>query len=477
LKWRRIYDRHPKLPVIGCQPKIASPTFIRLKNGVTMIIQRNAKTLMGAALLTSAILLPQAPAWSQATEDQIAVLEAEIATLDEEIKTSQSAESSYTGGVLAAMSALNTQTLRLTQSVLEARKVAIETGAPIEIKVPAVEPDPELADSILADIQAQQEIVDTARKEASGASGLMAAMAMTRYETERLSLAQLRQAWYRATYGIAFPMTGEPTSPVASPKPADTTSSNEDLVAETTAPEWADADFPEIDYTANVFEQLKNGGFEMVGWWGVEHSRADIDDSPQVYAMNVSDWPEGFSVTHPSLKVACVEKEPRVIYDADTYLMTDFNSNTLPVTVRIGDDEARQERWSKLTTSQGAGLFGASAVKFMVKLLDEEKLFLRLEEKNGKSHDLTLKLHGTAEVLEAVADACQFSLLDLSADDYRAIQTMLNAGGYEAGKPDGQWGPGSRAAMMRYQAAEGLQETGAPNRETLERMGVSLGNT
>ena len=40
------------------------------------------------------------------------------------------------------VAALNTETLRLTRSVLEARKVAEENGVPIEITVPAVQPDP-----------------------------------------------------------------------------------------------------------------------------------------------------------------------------------------------------------------------------------------------------------------------------------------------------------------------------------------------
>lgn len=438
-----------------------------------MIAKRSAKSFLGAAIFAVNVGLPHAPAWSQSQTNQVALLEAEITALEEEISGSEAAEAKYSGGVLGAISALNTETLRLTQSVLQARKVAEEAGAPIEIKVPAVQPDPKLAESILADLQAQQAVVDTAREEAAGSTGLVAAMAMTRYETERLTLSQLRQSWYRATYGIAFPMTGEPTNPVVRPN----TAADSETGAEVSVPTWADADFPEIDYSAAVFEQLNNEGFDLVGWWGVQRSRAAIDDSPQIFALNISDWPEGFAMSHPSLQAACIENEPRVIYNADSYLMTDFNSNTLPVTVRIGDAEARRERWSKLTSSKGAGLFGAEAVRFMANLLEEEQVFLRLEETNGKSHDLTVKLQGASSVFAAVADACKVSLLDLGPDDFRAIQTMLNAGGYDAGTPDGKWGAGSRAAMLRYQASEGLEETGTPNEETLERMGVSLGET
>ncbi|MFD2853553.1 peptidoglycan-binding protein [Seohaeicola zhoushanensis] len=71
-----------------------------------------------------------------------------------------------------------------------------------------------------------------------------------------------------------------------------------------------------------------------------------------------------------------------------------------------------------------------------------------------------------------MAEACHFSLLDLGREDYKAVQTLLNAAGFDAGTPDGQWGPGSRKAMAEYQASVGLPETGTPDRATLVRMGI-----
>lgn len=51
---------------------------------------------------------------------------------------------------------------------------------------------------------------------------------------------------------------------------------------------------------------------------------------------------------------------------------------------------------------------------------------------------------------------------------------MLNAGGFPAGTPDGQWGGGSKKAMTALQPANGLPETGAPDRETLRKMGLDF---
>ena len=416
-----------------------------------------------------------APALSQGADAPVSEVEAEIAALEEQISAAKREQDRYQGGALAAIAALNLETMKLTRSVLEARLAAEESGAPIEIVVPAVKPDPDLADEILEDIQAQQERMEEVRSEAEQAGGLMAALALTRYETERLSLSQLRQAWYRARYGIAFPTTGAPEKPQAGTATAAEEVEEGEEAQAASVPAWADPDHPEIDYNQPIFSSMADQGFEIIGWWGVEHSRAEIDDSRQVLAVNVSDWGGSFEVNHPSLKSACIEGEARVIFDADTFLVGDFNTNLMPVTVRIGDAPAETQRWSELTSSQGVGLFGAEAEDLMRNLLGEEKVFLRLTENDGQNHDLSIRLAGAEEVFEDVASACQFSLLNLGRDDYRAIQSMLNAGGYDAGTPDGQWGPSSRAAMLRYQRSEGLPETGAPDRKTLERMGLAAG--
>lgn len=75
---------------------------------------------------------------------------------------------------------------------------------------------------------------------------------------------------------------------------------------------------------------------------------------------------------------------------------------------------------------------------------------------------------------EVVAAACDVSLLDLERNDYRAIQTLLNNAGFDAGTPDGVWGTGSQDAVEAFQKANNLPVTGAPDRATLEAMGISF---
>lgn len=162
-----------------------------------------------------------------------------------------------------------------------------------------------------------------------------------------------------------------------------------------------------------------------------------------------------------------------MIYDTDDYLLTDFQSDAIPVTWRIDDREAVSDRWSKITSNEGAGLFDRRGENMVRELYDAKQLFVRIVENNGTQHDATFDLSGAKVAFAAAAAACSFSTIKLGVDEYRTIQALLNAGGFDAGTPDGQWGAGSQRALKAFQASVGIPETGAPDRATLEKLGFS----
>ena len=55
----------------------------------------------------------------------------------------------------------------------------------------------------------------------------------------------------------------------------------------------------------------------------------------------------------------------------------------------------------------------------------------------------------------------------------RSVQQALNDKGYNAGPVDGQWGPSTENAVMRFQQASGLPQTGDLERSTLAALGVA----
>lgn len=426
--------------------------------------------MLTASLLISTCLTAGAVA------QESSALDAEIAAIDSQISEVDATISHYDGGLIRMLAESRREALLLLRIVVEARQAAEASGAMIEVTVPAIEPDPERAEQLLGEMAAQQDRVETAEREAASAGGLIQAVALSRVETEKLTLAQLQMAYLQARYGIAFPMTPTVTKsapPVSDPtSPAAMTQGEE--VAETALP-WADPNYPDIDYSLAPFEQAHNEGDRIAGWWVINEERAAIDDSPSVLAINYSAYDARSFGGLTALLAQCREGVTSIVFVQDYFLIRAMRRDSFDITYRIDSNTAQSTRWNELTSNKGAGLFGSSSEGFLRGLYDAESFFIRLTDGNGQRHDAEFDLAGIQEAIEAVAGACGWSTLDLSPNDYRAIQTLLNAGGFDTGTPDGVWGNESRTAMRAFQEQSGLPITGAADRTTLEALGVKAG--
>lgn len=425
------------------------------------------KNLYLGLSLTAALTIA-APATAQNADS----LATELTGIENQIADVDAVIARYTGGLVLSLAHARREALLLLRTVVETRIEAEASGITQELTIPAVAPDPQRAERLLGEMATVQNKIEEAARDAAGAGGLIQAMALSRLETERLTLSQLQMAWLQAEYGIAFPQFIEPT---ASARPPASTATqpeagggglDDGVVA------WADPDHPDIDYSIAPFELAHREGHKISGWWVIQKEQAAIDDSPKITAFNYSAYDGRTFGRQTSLVTRCHESEAAVIFVQDDFLTTDFRRNSLDVTYRFDSAPAVQTRWSSLTSNVGAGVFSRDAEMFIRAMFEQQSLFIRLTDNRGRRADATFDLAGGAVVYEAVAAACGFTTLSLSTDDYRAIQTMLNAGGFDAGTPDGVWGPGSQSAMRRFQATIDLPETGAPDRQTLEALGV-----
>jgi hypothetical protein len=406
------------------------------------------------------------PAFAQDTS-----LSTELADIERQLTEIDAQAARYDGGLILTLIDARREALLLAKTLIENRINAEAGGATVEVTVPAVQPDESRAAQILGEMAAAQQRIEEAEREAATGGGLIQALALSRAETERLTLAQLQMGYLQAKYGIAFPvMAAQPSAAAPAAAPAADPATPPEGAAQTVA--WADARFPAIDYTLAPFEQANRDGHRISGWWTIESTRAAVDDSPQIVALNHSQFQPNNFMGQTALVARCIEGETAFVFVQDDFLMNDFRRNSFEMTLRIDDQSSQQSRWSSLTNNQGAGLFGRDAEAFIRSIYDADRLFIRLVESSGQQHDALFELAGAQDAFEEVAAACGWTTLSLSTDDYRAIQTLLNAGGFDVGTPDGQWGPASQRAMRAYQASVGLPETGAPDRATLERLGV-----
>jgi Putative peptidoglycan binding domain len=417
-----------------------------------------------SSLLMTTTLLCAAPAFAEMAVD-IEALKTEISTIDQLVSTMENPDS-----LLGLLIRSRSETLKITAALMKNQELAEAGAGTLEIIVHKVQPDPKRAASLLEEITKQMSVIKSAEDEAASSGGLVQAVAMSRVQAEKLILAQLKGAWMQATYGIALPGF-RPQG--ASPAPTTSVVSKPELSGVAGEPilDWADPNYPEIDYSKPIFGSLYAQDYRISGWWALTEFKAEVDDSPAMFGINVDGFTSGYG-NNPSIKISCREGTASVIFDADDFLLTNHRSDYIPVTFRIDDEKALTTNWNKITSSKGAGLFDREGEAFMRKLYGSKKAFFRLSEKDGETHSLSIDMSGVDVVIDAAAAACGFSLIELTTKDYKAIQTMLNAGGYPAGTPDGKWGHGSKRALKAFQAANGLPETGVPNVETLKAMGL-----
>ncbi|AFT68810.1 Lytic murein transglycosylase subfamily [Alloalcanivorax dieselolei B5] len=77
------------------------------------------------------------------------------------------------------------------------------------------------------------------------------------------------------------------------------------------------------------------------------------------------------------------------------------------------------------------------------------------------------RINGAGELSRAPVPAPR-----LHRDQVKALQARLNADGFKAGSEDGLLGPGTRAALGRFQQQQGLPADGFPDEASLKALGI-----
>ncbi|MCD1588202.1 hypothetical protein K7H09_19555, partial [Halomonas sp. IOP_14] len=148
-----------------------------------------------------------------ASAQAVSSLDSEIAAINDQIADADATLSSYDGGLINTLAETRREALLLLRTMIESRQQAEDGGVQLEITLPAVEPDPERAEQLLGEMASQQLRVEAAENEAASSGGLIQALALSRVETEKLTLAQLQMGYLQARYGIAFPVMNQPSEP------------------------------------------------------------------------------------------------------------------------------------------------------------------------------------------------------------------------------------------------------------------------
>lgn len=166
------------------------------------------KCLIGLSLILA--LGSCSKSLSPEQQAQVNLLTHELSATDAALSSAVATDAQYSGGAVKALTTLRVQLLQINKALLQQRISAIESGAPMTVKVNTSKPDTERADLLASEIAAQETRAAAAQVKADSAGGgLIGAMAQMETATEQNTLALLRQQYLIAKYGLA-PLTVAP---------------------------------------------------------------------------------------------------------------------------------------------------------------------------------------------------------------------------------------------------------------------------
>lgn len=372
---------------------------------------------------------------------------------------------------------LRLEVLELSRALMENRILAIGGENVRRIVVAGVEPDLRIAELLEEQLIATTDRIKDAREDAAGLEGVEASIARIRLETELLTRSQLMLAYYQAAFGIRLPGVSDPV--------ADSAEQDADLRA-LDDPDGTDAGrrppdllASEIGSSSLVRKELARGA-AVSGWWTV---LSDPDDSAMA-ALNYSSYadpddPDGMGKL---LEVQCSGSEFSISFlvPGERFRGDVAQAGEEPgfdAVHQFDQSEGKYGRWVESPGGQGASLFGSEARALFFELANAEELSIDVWEADNSLHSGSFDLAGFLDVAESAVEAClgqeEEEPMLFARQDYRLIQTLLNIAGFDAGGADGIWGPRSQSAMRQYQHSAGLAQTGHPNEETLELLGLA----
>ncbi|HEV7321513.1 MAG TPA: type VI secretion system-associated protein TagO [Ensifer sp.] len=139
--------------------------------------------------------------------------------------------------------------------------------------------------------------------------------------------------------------------------------------------------------------------------WEVQEEVSPVDDSKVVTAalMPAKSTSTGFDNASAYLLMSCREQTTSFIISTEMFM----SGEEPTVTTRIGGAPAVTGKWSRSTNYKAVGLWsGKEAIPFIKSLKDNERLFIRLQDKDRV--DAEFDLANVSEVVEKIKAACKW---------------------------------------------------------------------
>lgn len=289
------------------------------------------RSFVGTVLLTSMLTF-------SASAQDLTDLKAELSSITSQLETVDTTIAKYEGGLIKILAETRKEALLLSKALIENRIHAAEGNSTLAIQVPAVNPNDEFAQQLLGELAQQQKAVDLASEEAERAGGLLKALALSRVETEKLTLSQLQMAYLQAKYGIAIPNLT--TSATTNDESSNTDTDSAGIVSIDSNDDGDGSSAPQEVINASK-------------WRFVEKFDRFNDENSSFVALEASGY-----IGSDSPKTLVVRCDARGGYDI--YVLSSgyigARDDLVPVRYRFGTNKPISERWNESTNGRAAFL-------------------------------------------------------------------------------------------------------------------------
>ncbi|MCX8586089.1 hypothetical protein A9G08_10105 [Gilliamella sp. wkB195] len=141
---------------------------------------------------------------SEEDKAKVAALNIELTQLNDDIKGATESYEQYSGGLIKVLIATRLEVLKTNKNLVEQRINSIESGAAVKVETLVTNPNPELAEHLLSEMQSIKQEIEIDKNEASKYSGgLIHSMKLLNIATKEQSLAALQQKYLTVKYGLS----------------------------------------------------------------------------------------------------------------------------------------------------------------------------------------------------------------------------------------------------------------------------------
>ena len=137
-------------------------------------------------------------------KNQVKELQTQLTQTETALTEAAATDKQFSGGLIKSLNTAKTEVLETNKALLQQRINAIESGAKIEVTVPAVKPNPEAAAALQKEIDNLKSEIEAAKAEAAQYSGgLVLSLKLAGIATQEQTLAMLQMKYLSAKYGLA----------------------------------------------------------------------------------------------------------------------------------------------------------------------------------------------------------------------------------------------------------------------------------